>query len=109
MTDRERKMIEGYLPSPPDPTLDMCEYYILDNNDRVQRVFIRHINPGELDSVNVYGVHYSATGNRFGGDDYGKTHKWDLYDNAEDCRNRTHMCYDGWERLRDLQREEGLI
>lgn len=111
MTDRQKQMIEYYLPSPPDPELGFNEYYICDAYDKIQKVYIQDINPGPLNEGLVYGVRYCSTGNRFGGayDEYGTTHKWNLYDNKEDCRNATHLMYDNWEDLRELQRKEGLI
>ena len=98
-------MIEAYIPSPPDPTLDFGEYYILDDNDKIQRVYICDIYPDHIEGT-LYGVRYSKTSKRYGGDGYGRTHMWNLYDNKEDCRAQTHACYDGWERLRELQKEK---
>lgn len=111
MTERQKQMIEAYLPSPPDPELGFNEYYIRDAYDRIQKVYIQEINPDLRSDCILYGVRYCSNGNRFGGayNDYGTTHKWDLYDNKEDCRNATHVCYDNWEDMRELQRKEGLI
>lgn len=111
MTERQKQMIEAYLPSPPDPELGFNEYYIRDAYDKIQKVYIQNINPDLRNDCTLYGVRYCSNGNRFGGayNDYGTTHKWDLYDNKEDCRNATHVCYDDWEDLRELQRKEGLI
>lgn len=107
MTDRQKQMIEAYLPSPPDPELGFNEYYVLDKADRVRKVRIRDILPNG-DHV-TYGVAEVSTNRRI---DAG----WDsefigfrmcaLYDNKQDCRDQTHMMYDSWEYLRQLQREE---
>ena len=105
LTEREKQLIAAYIPSPPDPELGFNEYYILDDYDRVQKVYICDINPGPCNEGLVYGVRYSATGNRFGGDDYGQTPMYRLYDNKTDCRNRTHVI-DYWEDLRRKQQEE---
>ncbi len=107
MTDYEKKMVEGYIPSPPDPTLEAGEYYILDDYDRVQKVFIRDINPDMRNDRTVYGVRYCSTGNRYnGGYGYGHTPMSSLYDNKQDCRDQTHMMYDYWEHLRELVKKE---
>ena len=107
MTDRQKQMIEAYIPSEPDKTLDFLEYYILDDYDKVQKVFVRDINPSINDDRTYYGVHYSSTGNRYsGGYGYGRTPKSALYDNKDDCRRQTHMMYDNWEYLRELQKGE---
>ena len=108
MTERQQRMIEGYLPNPRDPELDAFEYYILDDNNRVQKVYISDIMPGEsLYGETTYGVRYSATGNRFQGfPGWGKVRKYQLYDNKQDCKDSTHSCYDGWEELRELQMKE---
>ncbi len=103
MTDRERLMVSVYIPSPRDPDLPDGEYYITDSNERIQRVYISDINPGKMNESTVYGVRYASSGKRYGGDEYGNTHMWDLYDNKTDCRNRTHPCYDGWEYMRELE------
>lgn len=106
MTERQKQMIEAYIPSPRDETLDISEYYIRDDNDKIQKVYISEINPGGLYENSVYGVRYSSNGNRFcGGLGYGQTHMWDLYDNKDDCRDMTHAIYDGWEELRRIQNE----
>lgn len=107
MTDRQKQMIDAYLPSPPDPTLDFDEYYVLDKAGRVRKVRMRDILLHGDDTT--YGVVEVSTGRRI---DAG----WDseyigfrmsaLYDNKQDCRDQTHMMYDGWEYLRRLQREE---
>lgn len=46
MTDRERQMIESYLPHPRDPQLGQDEYYVLDAAGRVQHVRLTDIFPG---------------------------------------------------------------
>ena len=107
MTDRQKQMIETYLPSPPDPELGFNEYYVLDKADRVRKVHMREILPNGDDTT--YGVYEVSSGRRI---DAG----WDsefigfrmsaLYDNKQDCRDQTHMMYDGWENLRRLQEEE---
>lgn len=106
LTEREKQLIDAYIPSPPDPSLEDGEYYILDDYDRVQKVYINQINPGHLNEGTVYGVRYSATGNRFGGDDYGRTTMSRLYDNRDDCKAQTHIAADNWEYLRKKQQEE---
>lgn len=55
MTDRERQMIEGYIPNPPDPELDPgFEYYMLDSADRVIKVKI--VSLAAHDERDIYRV-----------------------------------------------------
>lgn len=109
MTDRERQMIEEYLPNPPDPTLGDGEYYYL-QNERVIRVYPLDILPNK-DGGTCYGI-YTKRGGRLVrvddgyGDPFHGVYFYDLYDNKEDCRNRTHWFCEEWERLRELQQKE---
>lgn len=109
MTDRERLMIQEYLPNPPDPTLEFDEFYFLQNN-RVIRVYALDCFPHKNDVC--YGI-YKKCGFRLvkvndGWDDTGfhGVYRHELYDNKEDCRNQTHLWYDRWEELRELQQKE---
>ena len=107
LTERQKQMIEGYIPSPKDNTLDPFEYYFMpDGSTRIFKVYISDIYPGEHETT--YGCHYSSNGNR--------VHTWrefdgipkrELYDNKEDCKNMTHSFFNQWEELRELQEEEG--
>ncbi len=112
MTDKERQLIEEYLPGEPDPSLQEGEYYYLQSTsggDRVIRVFPLDILP-HRDGVE-YGI-YQQKGGRLvwvdsgWGDRSRGVHFYDLYDNKEDCKNRTHYFLDEWEALRRKQREE---
>ena len=114
MTDRERSMIEGYIPSPPDPELQIGEYYVLDARDRPTKVHIVNIAPTREQMIYqvftesgklVHGPWETDT-ETFGGGWYAKG---SLYDNKEDCRNDTHISCDFWEDLREIQRKEGMI
>lgn len=112
MTDRERLMIEGYLPSPPDPELEKgFEYYMLDSADRVVKVRIRDIS--YHDERGIYRVvreNGKGVFNAPGMVGFGFYDGWyfmsALYDNKEDCRNQEHLLYDRWESLRELQQKE---
>lgn len=107
MTEMQKKQIEAYIPHPRDTTLGRGEYYWMDAVDRVQRVRVRDIMPGGIGEAETYGCVYVYTGRDvldYMGR-YGKTHKGDLYDNKEDCRDRTHAAVDWWEKLRELQEE----
>lgn len=105
MTEREKQMIETYLPHPRDPELEKCEYYVLDQAGRVQRVemtdILSHFD-GEDELVVVQaGTRKKVTGwMEFGGFPVS-----DLYDNREDCRDRTHTGIAYWERLRKAEEE----
>ena len=107
MTEREKMMIEAYIPSPRDPDLPENEYYCRDINERIHRVYISDICPGGLNEGTFYGVRYSGSGKRFdSGDGFGRTRMSQLYDSKADCRDMTHLGYEGWEKLRMLQEKE---
>ena len=107
MTEYQRRQIAAYLPSPRDKTLNDFEYYVLDTADRIRKVYVRDILPH--DEETTYGCYEVSTnrridagwGNEFIGFRFGE-----LYDNAEDCRNRTHSFFNGWEELRKIQEAE---
>lgn len=112
MTDRQRQMIEAYIPREPDPTLDFAEYYMTDAADRVIRVLASSIaytsDDREIREVIAIGKRpHPVYGGR---GEYGRNPGWyyvrALYDNKQDCREDTHWMYDDWERLRYLQQEE---
>ena len=111
MTDRERQLIDAYIPGIPDPELGFGEYYVLDSLDRPVRVRVVNIAPqGERTVYQVvtpsgrlvHGCWESDT-ETWGGGWYAKAH---LYDNKDDCRHSSHLMYDDWERLREKQQEE---
>lgn len=108
MTDREKMMIEAYIPSPPDETLGFEEFYVRDTADRVRRVHVVSILPH--DDRLTYGVVEVGTGRRIDAgwsSDFIGFERGKLYDNKDDCRSYTHDWFDGWEQLRKIQREEG--
>lgn len=108
MTDRERNLINTYLPSPPDAELGFMDFYMRDSADRVIRVHAAEIAVGEEGEFrrvwrkNGSGV-FNASGevSRMPGWYY----VWALYDNKQDCRDNSHCLYNGWEHLRRLQQE----
>ena len=116
MDERIQKMIDAYLPNPPDPTLEMSEYYFLQataKGDRVIRVFALDILP--LKDGTEYGI-YQQRGSRMyridargDGDRNRGVRMADLYDNYQDCKDQTHLLYDNWELLRRKQLEEDRI
>lgn len=107
MTDNERKYIDAYLPHPRDETLDDFEYYVLDAYDRVQRVFITDIAPDIAHDCNKYRVQNKrGVVHGYASDSFGYIRMGYLYDNKEDCKDGVHNWFDGWERLRDLQKKE---
>lgn len=114
MTDRERRMIEGYIPNPRDPELDTFEYYMLDSADRVIKVRVTGIASHDERSIyhvvreNGQGV-YNASGMVGFGFYEGWYYMSALYDNKEDCRHQEHLMYDHWERLRELQQKEDNV
>jgi len=113
MTDRERQLIEAYLPHPRDPELEFAEYYVLDAKEHVVKAHVCQIAALGTDEETAYqlrtengrlihGIHECAP-DILGGSWYTKS---SLYDNRQDCRDDTHLLYDNWERLRRLQEEE---
>lgn len=105
MTERQSQLIEAYIPSPRDESLDFDEYYVKDNIGRIYKVHIRDIYPhGEETLYGVYtdgGRHIKCWCDDIGG--YPKRH---LYDNKTDCQDDTHSLYDNWETLREIQKQE---
>lgn len=104
MTDREKMMIEAYIPSPPDETLGFDEFYVRDKAGRVRRVMVVEILPHK--NTMTYGVIESGSYRRIdagNGSDFVGFTRGQLYDNRNDCRNNTHDWVDDWERLRALQ------
>jgi hypothetical protein len=113
MDDRKRQMIEAYIPHPRDPSLEAGEYFFCQETmggPRIIRVFALDILPHR--DGTEYGI-YQSRGPRLvrvdargDGDPSRGVHMHELYDNKEDCRDRTHSCYDNWEWLREQQRKE---
>lgn len=109
------RMIAAYIPGEPDPTLDFGEYYFLQQNTgrgRVIRVFALDCYP-HRDGTR-YGC-YTMRGGQlvhvddgWGGDPYHGIYMSQLYDNKEDCKNQTHSWYEGWEKLREIQKVEAI-
>ena len=112
MDERTRQMIEYYLPNPPDPDLDMNEFYYLQEGmkSRVIKVYALDIWP-KMDG-NEYGL-YTQRGGRLVkvdtgyGDPFKGARMCELYDNKIDCRNREHSTCDEWQQLRKIQMEGG--
>lgn len=112
--ERTRRMIEEYLPSPPDRSLGFMEYYYRQctmGGERVIRVTVKNIFPSEQDDGLEYDI-YQKKGSDYVRIDSGWNNPFrgvrmsDLYDNKEDCRNQTHPWADNWEELRQMQQEE---
>lgn len=110
LTDRQKQLIEAYLPTPPDPELEDDEYYVMGTDWRVHKVYVRDLLPHEDDTT--YGVYEVGSNRRI---DAGYGSEWigfrkaSMYDNRQDCKDMTHCMYNDWEHLRELQRQEGLI
>lgn len=114
MTDRERLMIQEYLPNPPDPTLGFEEFYYRQSTmkgEQVIKVQVISIFPGQIGGDLEYGI-YQIFGNSLRwvdtgwGDRNRGCHRSELYDNKDDCRDQTHLWCENWEHLRELQRQE---
>lgn len=105
MTDRERQLIEAYLPHPRDPELPEGEYYVLDRANRVQRVYVTDIYPHFEGEDELVVVQADTRKTVTGWMEFGGFPMSDLYDNREDCRARAHVAYAYWEQLRKLEEE----
>ncbi len=106
MTDREKELIEAYIPSPRDNTLDSFQYYAQDSSGRIQKVEITDILP-RAEGETVYRVVQADTRKRVKGwREYDSYAMSDLYDNKQDCKDETHIGYSYWERLREIQQRE---
>ena len=115
LTERERQMIEAYLPNPPDESLEWDEYYYLQATASGERVIkVRALQVFPYKDGTEYGI-YQQRGEGLVrvdtgyGDAFRGAHMYELYDNKADCREQTHLMFDGWEQLRKRQREEGLL
>ena len=114
MTDRERLMIQEYLPNPPDPTLGFEEFYYRQSTmkgEQVIKVQVRAIFPAEegleYEIFQIYGNDLRWVDVGWGNRNRG-CRRSELYDNKEDCRNQTHSWFDNWEALRELQQKEAI-
>lgn len=107
MTDYEKKLIEAYIPSPRDKTLQDDEFYVMDCHDRVVKgsgydlAFDLADGTEKIRLINGRGVIHSAMGDEL---DFVRINH--LYDNKEDCKNQTHFAYPEWQKLRELQEDE---
>lgn len=114
LTERQKRMIESYLPSPRDQSLEEGEYYVLyygRSREYVRKVRIANIFPitegwSSYTEYDVYDVKSGARVDSGWGSRFRGFRMHALYDNKEDCRNQTHIMYDDWEQLRKLQEAE---
>ena len=100
-----RKKIEAYIPSPRDPELKFNEYYINDSGGRVQKGRVTDIIGLAGDEKPRY-ILRNNRGRIKGPWKYDSFLKAEMYDNAEDCKARTHGACDYWEQLRKIQESE---
>ena len=83
MTEREKELIEAYIPSPRDTTLGDFQYYAQDLSGRIQKVEITDICP-RANGETVYRVVQADTRKRVKGwRDYDGFAMSDLYDNIQ--------------------------
>lgn len=115
--ERTRKQIEMYLPNPPDPDLEFDEFYYRQSTmkgEQVIRVKVMGIFPGLIHEEPEYSI-YQVWGNGLRyvdvgwNDPFHGCHRYELYDNKQDCKDQTHFFCSDWERLREIQKSEGLI
>ena len=112
MTDRQKKLIEAYMPNPRDQELGPTEYYVEDIRGRAVKVHVQSIGINH-DGATIYHVRtdsgrlvhgpYETEPELFGGGWYTMSN---LYDNKTDCVNSAHIMCDEWEELRQLQLKE---
>lgn len=108
MTEKEKELIEDYIPNKRDESLEEDEYYVLTANDTVQKGIVRDIafNARGEDIFRLWnsrGVVHS-----WASDNMGYVTKRHMYDNKQDCKDNTHFAYDDWEKLREIQKQEKL-
>ena len=117
MDKQTKKMIDWYIPSPPDPDLDFGEYYYRQSTqkgEQVIKVLVMAILPGQPHGPAEYVIYQiRSDGLRWvdvgWGDRFRGAYMSQLYDNKQDCRDQTHAWCEDWERLRKIQKEEGLL
>ena len=106
MDESTAKKIQFYIPHPRDPELEEGQYYF-NQSGRVIKVLPLDILPH--DEGTEYGCYQKRGGQLCWVDTagYGQPfrgcQKADLYDNKQDCHDRTHACYNNWEELRRIQ------
>lgn len=109
MTEREKELIEAYIPSPRDTALGDFQYYAQDLSGRIQKVEITDICP-RANEETVYRVVQADTRKRVKGwREYDGFAMSDLYDNKQDCKDETHLGYSYWEHLREIQQREAAL
>lgn len=113
MDERTRMMIDAYIPSPRDMELEDGEYYYLQataSGERVIKVMpLDVLFAGDHTEYRLYrqqGARVLWVDANGDGDFNRGVRKAALYDNKDDCRNQTHVLYDGWEELREIQEGE---
>lgn len=105
MTEREKELIEAYIPNKRDESLEEDEYYVLTVNDTIQKGVVRDL------AFNARGEDLFRLRNNRGivhswaSDNMGFVTKRHLYDNKQDCKDQSHFAYDDWEELRKIQIE----
>lgn len=103
MTEKEKELIEYYIPNPRDESLEDDEYYVLTENETIRKGAVRElaINGNGEKTFRLWNgrgiVHCWAR------DNMGYVTKRHMYDNKQDCKDQTHFSYDDWEDLREIQ------
>ena len=87
------------------PELKFNEYYVNDAGGRVQKGRVTDIIGLAGDEMPRY-ILRNNRGRIKGPWRYDSFLKAEMYDNAEDCKARTHGVCDYWERLREIQDTE---
>lgn len=105
--EHAKRMIRGYLPHRRDESLGFDEYFWEDYSGKIQKVVIQDIFPYE--DGTEFGLRYAGTGKRVhtSDDPFHGVQMSQLYDNRIDCKDRTHICYSGWEHLRIMADKNG--
>ena len=107
MTEKEKQLIDIYLPHKRDESLGEDEYYTLTATDRVEKGYLSDL------AINSQGENIYRIRNKRGviygyaSDSLGYMKMSYLYDNKKDCKNSTHSNCDYWEDLRKLQQTGG--
>lgn len=95
----KNELAKIYIPSPRDKSLNEDEYYVLTENDTIQKGWITDIAFGIRGNMKYRLFNGRGVVRSWASDELGYTGKAHMYDNKTDCKNETHFAYEGWEDL----------
>lgn len=95
-----KSMVDAYIPSPRDESLDVDEYYVLSENNIIQKGWISDIAFDSHGNIRYRLRNKKGVVHSWASDELGYVRKSHMYDNKQDCKSETHFAYDDWEELR---------